>query len=89
MRRMSPTTKSEGQMWDHVGFEVKHLQAFCNTLQANGVLFDNLYSGREDGTGVATLTDPWGARIELTEGLRDIVGEVHHRADPAHRGESS
>ena len=41
----------------------KNPRGFCDTLQANGVLFDNLYAIREDG--VATLTDPF-ARPLLT-----------------------
>jgi hypothetical protein len=32
-------------------------------------VFDALYAEGRDGIGRASLTDPWGTSIELTEGL--------------------
>jgi hypothetical protein len=57
-------------MLDHVGFEVRNLEAFCRTLQADGVKFERPYR-KNPGDPVATalLIDPWGTSIELTEGL--------------------
>jgi catechol 2,3-dioxygenase-like lactoylglutathione lyase family enzyme len=64
--RLAPT---EGRMLDHIGFEVEHLQAFCDRLEAAGMRFDQRYTLEDSGIATAILTDPWGTRIELTEGL--------------------
>jgi len=62
---------TEGRAVDHVGFEVRGLEAFCAELEAKGIALAEPYR-HENGLGVAVLVDPWGTRIELTEGLRDI-----------------
>jgi catechol 2,3-dioxygenase-like lactoylglutathione lyase family enzyme len=55
---------------DHIGFEVKNLEAFCKKLDAQGIKFDSPYRKfPAAGIAVAFLTDPEGAYIELTEGL--------------------
>jgi uncharacterized glyoxalase superfamily protein PhnB len=59
-------------MLDHIGFEVDHLEAFCRTLVADGVKFDVPYKKDPTGLATASLTDPWGTSIELTEGLRGL-----------------
>lgn len=59
---------TKGRAIDHVGFEVRNLEAFCRKLEANGVKFDEPYR-RERGFAHAFLTDPYGVSIELTEGL--------------------
>lgn len=57
---------------DHVGFEVRDLRAFCAELEAKGIDLTVPYHRDEAlGIAVATVTDPWGTLIELTEGLRD------------------
>ncbi len=67
-RQQEPT---KGRSLDHIGFEVRNLEAFCQNLQARGVPFDMPY--RElpqlDGLKIAFIVDPEGTRIELTEGL--------------------
>jgi catechol 2,3-dioxygenase-like lactoylglutathione lyase family enzyme len=63
---------TRGRMLDHIGFEVKDLEAFCKALEAKGIKFDRAYSTLPSGFGLAFLTDPWGTYIELTEGLRDL-----------------
>jgi len=61
---------TKGRALDHIGFEVKNLEAFCKKLEANGVKFDAPYSKtRHKSFASAELTDPWGVSIELTEGL--------------------
>ena len=61
---------TKGRSLDHIGFEVKNLEAFCKKLEASGVRFDAPYSkSRHKGFASAELTDPWGTSIELTEGL--------------------
>jgi len=55
---------------DHIGFEVHDLEAFCKKLEASGVKFDMAFRKMPQiGLSLAFLTDPWGTRIELTEGL--------------------
>ena len=63
---LAPT---KGRMLDRIGFEVKHLEAFCRKLEADGVKLDRPYAREASGLGTAYLTDPWGTSIELTEGL--------------------
>jgi catechol 2,3-dioxygenase-like lactoylglutathione lyase family enzyme len=63
---------TRGRYLDHIGFEVTGLAAFCAKLEAEGIRFDRPYAKRDDGLGLAFLTDPWGTYIELTEGLRAL-----------------
>ena len=59
-----------GRMLDHIGFEVENLEAFSRGLEERGVAFDEPYRRSPEGVGYAFLTDPWGVRMALTEGLR-------------------
>jgi catechol 2,3-dioxygenase-like lactoylglutathione lyase family enzyme len=64
----TPVTGTKGRALDHIGFEIKGLEGFCKTLEANGVKLDSPYRKiPQMGFAVAFLTDPWGTRIELTE----------------------
>jgi catechol 2,3-dioxygenase-like lactoylglutathione lyase family enzyme len=68
-----PATGTRGRRLDHIGFEVTALEALCRRLAAEGIRFDEPYA-RDDGqVGRAVMTDPWGTRIELTEGLRTMA----------------
>lgn len=62
---------TKGRFIDHIGFEVKNLDAFVKKLEAQGVKFDEPVRRSPNAPHLKTafLTDPWGARIELTEGL--------------------
>jgi catechol 2,3-dioxygenase-like lactoylglutathione lyase family enzyme len=61
---------SKGGTLDHIGFEVKDLEAYCKKLEANGVKLDMPYRKIPSlGIAIAFLTDPTGVYIELTEGL--------------------
>jgi len=62
----------KGRMLDHIGLEVRNLEAFCKKLEANGVKFDSRYAKQPSGIATASLTDPWGTSIELTEGLNKL-----------------
>ncbi|MEZ5289947.1 MAG: VOC family protein [Vicinamibacterales bacterium] len=65
---------TKGRSLDHVGFEVRGLEAFCKTLEAAGVKFDRPYSKVAAlGIGIAFFTDPFGTYVELTEGLDGAV----------------
>jgi catechol 2,3-dioxygenase-like lactoylglutathione lyase family enzyme len=62
---------TKGRSLDHIGFEVKNLEAFCKKLQSDGITLDMAYREMPQlgGLKIAFLTDPDGTRIELTEGL--------------------
>jgi catechol 2,3-dioxygenase-like lactoylglutathione lyase family enzyme len=61
---------SAGRAIDHIGFEVKGLEAFCKKLADDGIKLDSPYrTVPQIKLSIAFLTDPWGTRIELTEGL--------------------
>jgi catechol 2,3-dioxygenase-like lactoylglutathione lyase family enzyme len=65
-----PVAGTRGRALDHIGFEVKNLEAFCKNLEAQGVKFDRAY-GKAGALPlmIAFFTDPFGTYIELTEGL--------------------
>jgi catechol 2,3-dioxygenase-like lactoylglutathione lyase family enzyme len=66
---------TKGRVTDRVGFEVKNLEAFCKALEAKGIKLATPYRKLPglNNIGVATLTDPWGVSIELTEGLDKVL----------------
>ena len=65
-----PVVGTRGRAIDHVGFEVKNLEAFCKQLEAAGIKFDRPYGYiPQIGFAIAFLTDPFGTYIELTEGM--------------------
>jgi len=67
--RTPPTLGTKGRAIDHIGFEVRNLEAFCKKLEARGVKFDVAYRQVPAiGLAIAYLTDPAGVYIELTEG---------------------
>ena len=70
-----PGVPTKGRLMDSIGFDVVNLQAYVEKIKANGVTFDVPY-GRDSELGLmsATLTDPWGVTIRLTEGLNTIAG---------------
>jgi len=63
------TVGTRGRVLDHIGLEVKDLDAFCKKLEAGGVKFNVPYELSPTGLGSAFLTDPWGTYIELDEVL--------------------
>jgi catechol 2,3-dioxygenase-like lactoylglutathione lyase family enzyme len=66
----TPTVGTKGRSLDHIGFEVKDLEAFCKKLEAGGIKLDRPYTRLPNSTtAIAFLTDPWGTYIELTENL--------------------
>ena len=65
-----PVIGTSGRSLEHIGFEVKDLEAFCKKLDAMGITLSVTYRRAEAlGLGVAFVTDPWGTSIELNEGL--------------------
>jgi catechol 2,3-dioxygenase-like lactoylglutathione lyase family enzyme len=69
-----PVEGTKGRAFDHLGFEVKNLEAFCKRLEAQGMKLDVPYRYVERlKLGVAALTDPWGTYIEMNEGLPNFA----------------
>lgn len=63
--------ETRGRAIDHIGFEIRNLEAFCKQLEAKGIVFDRPYRENPDiGVATAFFTDPFGVYVELTEGLR-------------------
>ncbi len=61
-----------GRQLDHIGFEIRDLEAFCRNLEARGIEFTLPYRRLASGLGLAYMDDPWGTHIELTEGLGEL-----------------
>jgi predicted enzyme related to lactoylglutathione lyase len=69
----APVVGTQGRALDHIGFEVKNLEAFTKNLEAQGVKLTGPYRQVPAlGIAVAFFTDPWGTYIELTEGLDKV-----------------
>jgi len=69
-REDKPLAPTKGRSLDHIGFEVKNLEAFTKRLEAQGVKFEApLRQIANTRTRVIFFTDPWGVYIELTESL--------------------
>ena len=70
-----PGVPMKGRLMDSIGFDVANLKAYVDKVAATGVTFEVPY-GRDPELGLmsATVTDPWGATIRLTEGLNKIAG---------------
>ena len=66
--KLDPTA---GRSLDHIGFEVKNLPEFLKRMEADGVNITQGLTPSNFVTGmrVAFITDPWGTRMEITEGL--------------------
>ena len=69
----TPVVGTQGRALDHIGFEVKNLEAFIKKLESDGIKFSGPYRQVPAlGIAVAFFTDPWGTYVELTEGLDKI-----------------
>ncbi len=62
---------TKGRSVDHMGFEVRNIDAFVARLQAAGIKTDAPIrnSANASGLRIVYITDPWGTEIEITEGL--------------------
>ena len=71
-----PVVPTSGRAFDHIGIEIRNLEQFCKELEAKGIKVDRGYT-KAPGfpLAVAFMTDPWGTKIELTEGL-ELPGVV-------------
>jgi len=64
-----PQSPTGDRSLDHIGFEIAGLEDFCLELETAGVVLDQPYRRISAALAVATLTDPWGTTIELSEGI--------------------
>ena len=66
--RLEPTA---GRSLDHLGFEVKDLPAFLKRMEAEGVTITQPLtpSNFVSTMRVAFIADPWGTKMEITEGI--------------------
>lgn len=66
----APQAATKGRSFDHIGFEVRDLEAFTKKLAADGVVLESpMRDVPAIGLKIAFLIDPAGTRIELTQGL--------------------
>jgi catechol 2,3-dioxygenase-like lactoylglutathione lyase family enzyme len=70
----APVVGTRGRALDHIGFEIRNLEAFVRAIEASGVKIDRGYikAAQYGNLGIAFLTDPWGTYIELNEGLTAV-----------------
>lgn len=69
----TPVVGTQGRALDHIGFEVKNLEAFTKKLEADGIKVAVPYRQVPAlGIAIAFFTDPWGTYVELTEGLDKV-----------------
>jgi catechol 2,3-dioxygenase-like lactoylglutathione lyase family enzyme len=66
--KLDPTA---GRSLDHIGFEVKNLPDFLKRMEAEGVTITQGITPSNFVTNmrVAFIADPWGTKMEITEGL--------------------
>jgi catechol 2,3-dioxygenase-like lactoylglutathione lyase family enzyme len=65
-----PVVGTAGRSIDHIGFEVKNLEAFVKNAEAMGVKVTVPFRSPPGfGLSLAFVQDPWGTSIELNEGL--------------------
>ena len=62
---------TDGRSVDHIGFEVRNIDAFVAKLKAAGLKTDADIRNSTNAAGlrIVFVTDPWGTKIEITEGL--------------------
>ena len=67
----TPQAPTKGRSVDHIGFEVKNIDAFVAKLKASGIQTDGDIRSSANAAGIRLVyvTDPWGTQIEITEGL--------------------
>jgi catechol 2,3-dioxygenase-like lactoylglutathione lyase family enzyme len=64
----TPTVSTKGHTLDHIGFDVKNLEAFMKKLEADGVKIERPYNkNAQTGAALGFVSDPWGTLIELND----------------------
>ena len=69
----TPVVGTQGRSIDHIGFEIKNLEAFTKKLEADGIKLERPYTKvAGSNLALAFIKDPWGTYIELNEVLDQI-----------------
>ena len=69
----NPVTGTKGRVLDHIGFEVRDLEAFTKEIEGMGITVERfIETDILGGLAIAYITDPWGTYIELTDGLDKV-----------------
>jgi catechol 2,3-dioxygenase-like lactoylglutathione lyase family enzyme len=69
----TPVVGTQGRSIDHIGFEIKNLEAFTKKLEADGIKLERPYTKVAGANlALAFIKDPWGTYIELNEGLDQV-----------------
>jgi hypothetical protein len=73
----TPLAGTQGRALDHIGFEVRNLEAFMARLAQGGVTIARPYGPvpayvQPVLTSLAFVRDPWGTYIELNEGFSNV-----------------
>jgi catechol 2,3-dioxygenase-like lactoylglutathione lyase family enzyme len=64
----TPQVSTKGHVLDHIGFDVKNLEAFTKKLEAEGIKLDRPYTkNQQTGAALAFIYDPWGTYIEMND----------------------
>lgn len=68
-----PVIGTQGRSLDHIGFEVRNLEAFTKQLEGMGIKLERPFTKVAAlNISIAFIRDPWGTYIELTEGLDKV-----------------
>jgi len=62
--KQAPT---RGRVLDHIGFDVKDINAMAKKLEADGIKLDEPVRKSPTGSSLTYITDPWGTRIEIVQ----------------------
>ena len=64
----TPQAPTKGRVLDHIGVDVKDLQAFVKKIEAEGIKLDEpIRKNATSGVQITYITDPWGTRVELVQ----------------------
>lgn len=64
----TPVVGTKGRTLDHIGFDIKNLEAYCKMLESQGIKLDVPYRIVPSlNLALAFVTDPRGTYIELNE----------------------
>ena len=71
-----PVSGTQGRAINHIGLEVKNLEALMKKMSDGGVMVNRAYAAAPATIAplksLGFITDPWGTYIELNEGFSEI-----------------
>lgn len=67
-KRIVRPLRRRGRVLDHIGFDIRNLDAYCEKFEAAGIELVRPYTRNpETGSALVFISDPWGTYIELHE----------------------